>query len=802
MKKHLTFLFRVVVVFLIANPLLQGSVYALSNCIDNPNPIIHPKIKMYTPKSVHKPSECTRAVEYSDIEIVAATGEGRTTGHIGTVSVRNRSDRPIEVNPGYVYIPSKGKYQDYVAKIPPGVVIPPGATIDIELEGYCADVRVPPVPEGAAMPPVEDWVPVGTTAPGTVNIFPGPMTPSFGTGSIPAVTADDNFHTYDNLPTTDYIPTWPGTNQPVGGTFDPDLNPTLFGPVLTKAVEEIIRVTTFVLSRDSIRTPYAANPDREREAVIQQTFWIFTSAVVGEPYTEDDFKDRVYDQFTSTTGVPVHGLKEEDKESLDNGVQDFWIAFQATGVEAKVIKVNDPPPPEKDGIPPPEKIDTADCVYDSDFSFNPELDYDHKIADSWGDQAERDSIIARSKRNVSSGVSPDLDEAYEEYDIANNPTSTVAFWRSNHVGGYASAYAKTWFEKADGSSEWVWNTQTLESKAEGAHNFWMEVIPEPGCKSIVIGTSISRIQATGKVFDAVAGNDENSLPTLRFYTWMGKKAVQFLIDRKAGLTKSSFKNYMKDAATSEVKDVFKEKLEEKAEEVMDQLLDELGIDLPNMDEALEKLNVPDIEEALEEILGIDIPSIEEGIDAAFDLFFWSNTYATAFGAMNITVGDNKGTVQALTRNMYLRHGLEDSEDAVIGMQDKCDELIVTDAKPGRLDIDVWGLSTMTSKADGNGYATAELFSMHFELLIGICICPNQAPMIVSAEVGGWYQPGRYSKLNQIVMANFRNDGVAHIESQIAAGTLTAQSEMGDWSKAIRDFTEEWSEKSGYLCKEK
>ena len=31
-------------------------------------------------------------------------------------------------------------------------------------------------------------------------------------------------------------------------------------------------------------------------------------------------------------------------------------------------------------------------------------------------------------------------------------------------------------------------------------------------------------------------------------------------------------------------------------------------------------------------------------DAAFNLFFWSNTYATAFGAMNIDVGDARWVI--------------------------------------------------------------------------------------------------------------------------------------------------------------
>ena len=86
-----------------------------------------------------------------------------------------------------------------------------------------------------------------------------------------------------------------------------------------------------------------------------------------------------------------------------------------------------------------------------------------------------------------------------------------------------------------------------------------------------MGTSISRINAKGTIFDAVAGNDENSLPTLRAVTWLGKQAVLFLIERRTGRTKDGFGTYVKDAASDEVKGALKEELENKAKEVLDQL---------------------------------------------------------------------------------------------------------------------------------------------------------------------------------------------------------------------------------------
>src|SRR5690606_33289514 len=74
----------------------------------------------------------------------------------------------------------------------------------------------------------------------------------------------------------------------------------------------------------------------------QQTFWIYTAGLTGEPYEKDDFTGKVYTQYEERTNTKVEALPEEDQEKLETGVDQFWDAFTAVGVEAKVLGSDSP----------------------------------------------------------------------------------------------------------------------------------------------------------------------------------------------------------------------------------------------------------------------------------------------------------------------------------------------------------------------------------------------------------------------------------------------------------------------------
>jgi hypothetical protein len=263
-----------------------------------------------------------------------------------TLTVKNNTTEPVTLAPQVFFIPSTGKYQSYVGRIPEGITLAPGETREIPVEGYCTDVHTPPVPEGTDAPPIDTWIPVKfMEAPDPLNPWPvipaDPVDP-FHPSMIPEITASPAY-TPARPGSPEPIVTYPGTDIPVRGTLDPDKDPRSFAPVIIRIVEEIETAADVIQLDPSVVTPFGSDPVREREAIIQQTIWIAMGALVGEPYEKEDFEENVYTQFTEQTGVRVTALNKEEKENIDTGVDQFWTVFMATGVEAKVLKEDTAP---------------------------------------------------------------------------------------------------------------------------------------------------------------------------------------------------------------------------------------------------------------------------------------------------------------------------------------------------------------------------------------------------------------------------------------------------------------------------
>jgi hypothetical protein len=141
---------------------------------------------------------------------------------------------------------------------------------------------------------------------------------------------------------TGTIVTWPGSVVPVRGTIDPDKSPVHYGHLLADVLERIEDAVDVIQNERIFLTPFSAAPERERSTVIQQEFWVYTAALTKDPYEKEDFAEKVYDQFETSSGTLVATLPKEQKEELDKGVEDFWTTFQATGVQAKIISKDSP----------------------------------------------------------------------------------------------------------------------------------------------------------------------------------------------------------------------------------------------------------------------------------------------------------------------------------------------------------------------------------------------------------------------------------------------------------------------------
>ncbi len=297
------------------------------------------------PKSL---TESKAAPERAFDAVVNARGTGRTTGHIATISVKNNLDVPIRIRPDIFYIPSDGRFQSYVGRIPEGVSIPPGGEIELPVEGYCTDVSKPPVQLGETMPSMADWIPVQvpdsdghlpTVESSSFSVFKQDPVPPFNQEQIPDLINTEGFQQGEGTDGT-FVLTWPGTDRPLEGIIRVDKNPRAFGPLIVDLVEQIEEAALTVVESGEFNTPISGDPARALEAVIQQTIWYAVGLLTGTVYNKDDFTSRVHDQIAAGTGTPVDELSSEERDHVATGIDNFWDSFTATGVEAKVLNVH------------------------------------------------------------------------------------------------------------------------------------------------------------------------------------------------------------------------------------------------------------------------------------------------------------------------------------------------------------------------------------------------------------------------------------------------------------------------------
>lgn len=269
---------------------------------------------------------------------ITATGAGQTTGHIATLGINNTTGSTVSINAQTCYIPSEGKYQPYVATIP-ATTVPPG-TSQILVEGYCADVYAQPVPEGYAMPLISTWIPVtlsGTNIPkGGTNILPTPAMPAFSAVDIPGLIQAKGYTPLSSSESTAAKMTWPGTPTPFEGTINPALNAKAFAPILVEAVHSLNKGFDGLKLAGSVNSPFNSDPKKEKDAVIQQAFWMYTAAITGKLYEKELFYAKVVKQFEANTNTRFDNLSTEEKEKLTGGIDVFWNTFINVSIGAKV----------------------------------------------------------------------------------------------------------------------------------------------------------------------------------------------------------------------------------------------------------------------------------------------------------------------------------------------------------------------------------------------------------------------------------------------------------------------------------
>lgn len=251
----------------------------------------------------------------------AARGTGRTTGHVITLTIHNPTDKASTFDLPACYIPATGTYQPYVVPYLPTITVGPGNMVEVPLQGFCTDIHRPPVPVGEAMTPVSSWV------------FPDPAVPAetyfVADGSAWTPVAPDAVSAV--------VPIIPGTDTPWPYTLDTEKDPGTTAGIFLDVIDRIRQQYDRMREQNLITTPFSGNVDKERESVVQQTFWMYTAAITGTGYDKDDFTQQTVKQYETYSGKPMSAAPPETKEKMEEGIDQFWGTFQAVGVEAKIL---------------------------------------------------------------------------------------------------------------------------------------------------------------------------------------------------------------------------------------------------------------------------------------------------------------------------------------------------------------------------------------------------------------------------------------------------------------------------------
>ncbi|MCB9284164.1 MAG: hypothetical protein H6563_08845 [Lewinellaceae bacterium] len=419
--------------------------------------------------------------------ICKVKGTGRTTGHVITLTVTNPTADTISwFQTPFIISPTRGEdgelYQGFATQGYAVHEIPPGQTRSIPLDGVCLNLDLRP-PTGPVTP-VDTWV-----TPFTAPSLPPPYaTLPVGSGFTP-ITDDGQ----KNLSLT-----YPGTDVPFPYTFDMKGDLTEAAGLLFGVVGNIKTSFGNLKTEGQISSPYSGNPELEEMIFTQQPVWIATSLLNGDPYTEEAFQTNLEGQYRDNYGVDISQAPAAVQTEFKEGVTNMWASFTLVGEGAKILTSN----------PPAETEEEPDfgCGYEQDMTFHPPYCFAMKISENWANEEDRTRIIAATEEALA-GSWTNADEVFGQYDISHNPTSATAFWKALNIGGFASGYAKTYFNQSGGSSEWVSQTEQLSVDTSGSSDAWLSLTNDQFCSSFVVGVSLSRLRASSRAFDAMAGNE-------------------------------------------------------------------------------------------------------------------------------------------------------------------------------------------------------------------------------------------------------------------------------------------------------
>lgn len=255
---------------------------------------------------------------------------GRTTGTIAIMTVTNLSKDIVKQTIGPFLIPSHEGYQGYIVPDKYELSIPPTSVISVDLKGYCTDIHLPPVPAENPMINFSKWISESQMKP----LPKAGVRPPEATGF--ELIVENQGKEAPNI-------LFPGGDGTFPYTLDISLHPEYAAPLILKTVKDLRTTYQTLQAEGKLLTPFQNKPQKELEAVVQQSLWRYTAALQAKPYTLENFKNHIAKRNVVKNWVKEHKKTEKGKR-YEQEVENWWAIFEKTGHQAGAFTVKSPTP--------------------------------------------------------------------------------------------------------------------------------------------------------------------------------------------------------------------------------------------------------------------------------------------------------------------------------------------------------------------------------------------------------------------------------------------------------------------------
>lgn len=260
-----------------------------------------------------------------------AVGNGQATGQIGTLFLSNESEQAFMIQAQAFFIPSDGRHQGYLARIPAGLTAAPQSVTSIPVIGYCTDLDKPAVPASSPLPPPNQWYAVAQKGVGTSGLkilAQDAELEAFEPTQIPELEASKAFRRERSK--ADWQLQYPKSNEALEGSLQIDEYANISAPLLRAILQQLEERYDLLEQQNLIRTPLSGDPLRERETIIQHSLWIAIARLRGAPYNYTDF------EALTEVALEELGTSNIGEAEREAAIKTLWSTFHRLLYQAQL----------------------------------------------------------------------------------------------------------------------------------------------------------------------------------------------------------------------------------------------------------------------------------------------------------------------------------------------------------------------------------------------------------------------------------------------------------------------------------